>query len=266
MAAPPADTSAALAALAAPARAEDHVRSLVRGVKVLSLDAGNTIIFLDHARLSAWLGAKGFRVTAEALVATEGEAKLLQERGGMLDVAWTGRERPGAAGWGRMVGTMVHCAGVPADAIAAFLPDLWAEHCRLNLWSLVPAGFGEAVDAARARGVKVVVVSNSEGMLDGLFRDLGIRRHIDLLLDSGVVGVEKPDPRIFAMALEAFDARPEAALHLGDSIATDVLGARAAGVPVALIDPYGHCDGRELDVPRVRGVVEVALALATATD
>ncbi len=233
---------------------------LVRGVRLLCLDAGNTVIFLDHARLAGL--APGFNVTAEALVRAEGEAKLLQEKGGMLEVAWGARGAPGAAGWGRTVGTMLHRAGVPAGEVAALLDALWVEHVRLNLWSLVPPGFGEAVDAARARGVKVAIVSNSEGMLEPLFAALGVAPHIDLLLDSGKLGVEKPDPRIFQLALDAFDVRPEEALHLGDSIATDVLGARAAGVRVALVDPFGHCEGRELAVPRVAGVVEVARALA----
>jgi putative hydrolase of the HAD superfamily len=98
-------------------------------------------------------------------------------------------------------------------------------------------------------------------MLDLLFAELGVSPHIDLLLDSGKVGVEKPDPRIFQKALDTFGVGPERALHLGDSIATDVLGARAAGIRVALIDPYGHCEGRALDVPRVAGVVEVARTL-----
>jgi FMN phosphatase YigB (HAD superfamily) len=52
------------------------------------------------------------------------------------------------------------------------------------------------------------------------------------------------------------------ALHLGDNYATDVLGARAAGMRVALVDPYGHLDGRHADVPRVPGAAEVARALA----
>lgn len=74
--------------------------------------------------------------------------------------------------------------------------------------------------------------------------------------------MEKPDPRIFRLALDAFGATAAEALHLGDSIATDVLGARAAGIRVALIDPYGHTAGRAADVPRVTGVVEVARALS----
>jgi FMN phosphatase YigB (HAD superfamily) len=51
-------------------------------------------------------------------------------------------------------------------------------------------------------------------------------------------------------------------LHLGDNFVTDVGGARAAGLRVALIDPFGHLAGRHTDVPRVSGVSEVADAIA----
>lgn len=242
----------------------DMLRGLVRGVRLLCLDAGNTVIFLDHARLASWAALHGAPVTAAALIQTEGEAKLAQERGGMLDVDWDGRSHPGAVGWGRMVGTMLHLAGIPEATVRSWLGALWVEHVRLNLWSLVPPGLGEALDAARGGGVKVAIVSNSEGMLDELFVALGVRGHFDLVLDSGKVGVEKPDPAIFRMALDRFGVAPGEALHLGDSIATDVEGARAAGLRVALIDPHGHCEGRATDVPRVEGVVSVARALVAA--
>jgi HAD superfamily hydrolase (TIGR01509 family) len=240
-----------------------ELEGLVRGVKLLCLDAGNTIIFLDHARLAGWATAHGVGIDAETLVKTEGEAKLLQEQHSLLDVPWAGDGLPGAKGWGRMVGTILHRAGVPSHTVTAWLPLLWVEHVRLNLWSLVPEGLGAALDAARARGVKIAIVSNSEGMLEELFVRLGVAPHLDLLLDSGKLGVEKPDPRIFRMALDKFGVGSEEALHLGDSIATDVLGAQAAGIRLALVDPYHHTDGRALDIPRVAGVVEVARAMAS---
>jgi HAD superfamily hydrolase (TIGR01509 family) len=236
----------------------------ITGVRLLSLDAGNTVIFLDHARIAAWLSTQGFTVTARALIDGEGAAKRLQEEGALSTVEWEGKSLPGARGWGGMIGTTMREAGVPEEALAALLPPLWAEHVRKNLYSLVPEGLGAALDAVRERGVKVAIVSNSEGMLEGLFVTLGIRGHFDLVADSGRLGFEKPDPRIFRYALDAFGVRPEDALHLGDSIATDVLGAQRAGVRVMLVDPYGHCAGRALDVPRVSGVVEVAEAILAA--
>jgi HAD superfamily hydrolase (TIGR01509 family) len=234
---------------------------LVRDVDLLCLDAGNTVIFLDHERLAELVRKAGHEVLAGDLVRTEGEAKALAETGDLVDVSWKYRDRPGAIGWGRMVGTIAVQAGLEPSKVAELLDAAWPIHEKTNLWCKVPQGLGAALDAIRALGVKVAIISNSEGMLDRLFTDLGILQHFDLVVDSGKVGVEKPDPRIFEIALERFDVPASRALHLGDMFATDILGARAAGIRNALIDPFKHYAGRHAEVPRVPGVVEVARAI-----
>jgi FMN phosphatase YigB (HAD superfamily) len=235
---------------------------LVSGVEVLCLDAGNTVIFLDHERLARLLARAGFRTDARGLVRAEGLAKRDQELETLLDPDWPGRALPGARPWGAMVGTIVTHAGVPAKALPDLLPAIWEDHVALNLWSRVPDGLPAALSRIRGLGVRVVIVSNSEGMLEPLFERLGLRAHLDRVVDSALAGIAKPDPGIFLEALRPYGTPPGKALHLGDSIATDVAGAKAAGVRVALVDPYGHCAGRALDVPRVPGAVEVAHAIA----
>jgi putative hydrolase of the HAD superfamily len=241
------------------------LESLVRGVRLLSLDAGNTVIFLDHARLAAIVARHGFVTDAATLIRTEGAAKRRHARADMIQVAWAHDAEPGARGWGAMLATTVAEAGFPRERLPALLADAWREHVQKNLWCLVPEGFSIAMGRVRARGVKVVLVSNSEGMLDRLFAELGILGDFDLLLDSGKVGIEKPDPRIFAIALERYGIAPDAALHLGDIYSTDITGARAAGMRAGLVDPYGHYDGMFEDVPRVPGVVAVTEALTRET-
>ena len=246
-----------------------ELRALVTPrVELLCLDAGNTVIFLDHHRLAELLReAVSFVTTAETLVRAEGEAKRRAEpsaekpTGDLFDCDWGQRDRPGAPAWGRMVGTILVHAGVSEDVVPTALGRLWRSHEARNLWCKVPEGLGEALDAMRAGGAKVAIISNSEGMLERLFRELGILDHFDLVVDSGVAGVEKPDPRIYRIAFDHFGVTPEAAVHLGDVFATDILGARAAGCRYALIDPFGHYAGRHLDVPRVAGVVSVADAI-----
>jgi putative hydrolase of the HAD superfamily len=107
-------------------------------------------------------------------------------------------------------------------------------------------------------------VSNSEGQLETLLNEVGVLRVVDMVVDSGVVGVEKPDPRIFQFALDRFGIPAARALHLGDIYVTDVLGARGAGLRAALIDPFGHLAGRHADVARVAGAAAVARAIAVA--
>jgi FMN phosphatase YigB (HAD superfamily) len=242
--------------------AEDVPASLVRDVDLLCLDAGNTVIFLDHERLAGIVReVTGFVVSPADLIQAEGRAKALAETGGLRDATWKFRERPGAANWGKMVATIVSEGGLDPEKLPALLEATWPLHETKNLWCKVPTGLGVALDAVRARGVKTAIVSNSEGMLDRLFSDLGIRSHLDILVDSGIVGVEKPDPRIFEIALEAANVPRERALHLGDIFATDILGAQAAKIRCALIDPFGHYAGRHPGIPRVPGVLEVARAM-----
>jgi HAD superfamily hydrolase (TIGR01509 family) len=238
--------------------------TLVHDVDLLCLDAGNTVVFLEHDRLAAECAREGFATSANALIGAEGEAKCAIECGEGLGVGWSQAHVPSARGWGLVVGTMLCRAGLAAERIPRLLDALWLAHSRRNLWSLVPNGLCEALDGVRATGVRVAVVSNSEGTLEKLFDDLGILANFDLVIDSGIAGIEKPDAGIFRVALEHFGVSAARALHLGDTYATDVLGARAAGMRVALIDPYDHFAGRHPDVLRVPGAPQVADAIARA--
>jgi HAD superfamily hydrolase (TIGR01509 family) len=239
--------------------------TLYDDVDLLSLDAGNTVIFLDHERLSGLVRESGHPLTAPQLIASEGYAKrALSADGPVVEVAWTHRGAPGARSWGRMLATMLAHAGVVAAALPLLLDHLWASHVELNLYSKVPEGFSAAMSALRTSGVKVAIVSNSEGMLDPLFAKLGILDCFDAVVDSAKVGVEKPDPRIFEIACERTGTTAARALHLGDTFATDIVGARNAGMRYALIDPFGHYAGLLEDVPRAAGVVEVSEAILRA--
>lgn len=238
--------------------------SLVRDVDLLCLDAGNTLVFLDHARVASICARAGFATTAEALRAAEGRAKIALEEGTALHVAWSRAHVAASRGWAGYLGTLVAAAGLAPALVPAALEALWPEHEAKNLFSLVPEELPPALGRARAAGMRVAVVSNSEGKLEALLEDVGLRPVLDLVVDSARVGVEKPDPRIFGVALERFGVPPARALHVGDLYATDVVGARAAGMRVALVDPFGHLRGRHPDVARVSGVAEVAEALARA--
>ena len=105
---------------------------------------------------------------------------------------------------------------------------LWSEQPTANLWRKpIPA----MVDLARelaARGAHVGVLSNSEGRLAELLEEIGMATIFGVIVDSGRVGMEKPDPRIFAHTLAALGAEGQG-IHIGDSWAADVMGARGAG-------------------------------------
>jgi putative hydrolase of the HAD superfamily len=231
-------------------------------VDLLCLDAGNTMVFLDHGRLARACEAAGFPTSAAELNAAEGATKIALLHGAADAFTWGRSQGPSVRSWGRFVGTMAMHSGLGVERVPALLDALWVEHRAKNFWYLVPEGLAAALDDVRSCGVPVAVVSNSEGRLEGLLDEVGLLASVDMVVDSGVVGIEKPDPRIFRIPLDRFGVPPSRALHLGDVYSTDVLGARAAGVHVALVDPFGHLAGLHEDVPRVGGAAEVARAIA----
>jgi putative hydrolase of the HAD superfamily len=95
----------------------------------------------------------------------------------------------------------------------------------------------EPILARLAKRYRLGVVSNFYGNLEGILSAEGLRAHFSVVADSGVLGVEKPDPKIFLHAARALDSRPEECVMVGDSVPRDVKGAAAAGMRMALVCP-----------------------------
>ena len=118
-----------------------------------------------------------------------------------------------------------------------------------------------ALAALRARGLRMVVVSNANGTLRAHLDRLGLTPRFDFVLDSADEGVEKPDPRFFEIALERSGAVRETTIHVGDLYYVDVVGARAAGLRGVLLDE-GNLRP-DADCPRVRSLDELVHRIAT---
>lgn len=97
-----------------------------------------------------------------------------------------------------------------------------------------------ALDALRERGVLLGVVSNWDSRLPSLLAALGLRDRFGAIAVSALEGVEKPDPRIFRIALDRLGVEPERALHVGDHPELDVRGALSAGIDAAFLDRGGR--------------------------
>jgi HAD superfamily hydrolase (TIGR01509 family) len=120
----------------------------------------------------------------------------------------------------------------------------------------------EGLAAFRALGLRLVVVSNSDGTAERGLAAAGLRPYFEAVMDSAVVGYEKPDPRIFEHALAAIGGAPERAAHVGDLYHADVTGARAAGVHAVLLDPFD--DWQAVDCERARDLPDLAARIAEA--
>jgi putative hydrolase of the HAD superfamily len=92
-----------------------------------------------------------------------------------------------------------------------------------------------ALDALRARGLRIVVVSNWDASLHERLEETGLAPLVDGAVASAEIGHAKPDPAIFAHALALAGVPPAAALHAGDTLEADVEGALAAGLRAVLV-------------------------------
>ncbi|MFQ5882394.1 MAG: HAD-IA family hydrolase [Candidatus Methylomirabilales bacterium] len=98
-------------------------------------------------------------------------------------------------------------------------------------------GAKDVLAELRTRGYLLGVISNADGRLEAILKEEALAEHLSVIVDSHVVGLEKPDPRIFRLALERIGVAPEEAVYVGDFYRLDVIGARGAGLHAILLDP-----------------------------
>jgi putative hydrolase of the HAD superfamily len=140
----------------------------------------------------------------------------------------------GARGWWQrfLCRFCEHLDAPPASRFAA--AELFHRFGGGEAWEIYPE-VPEVLDALRARGLRLGVISNWDLRLPELLRQLDLARRFDVVAYSSAVGVEKPDSRIFRRALRELGVEPRAALHVGDSRLEDLEGAIAAGMRALLL-------------------------------
>ena len=89
----------------------------------------------------------------------------------------------------------------------------------------------ETLDALRTAGKRLALISNADVLEAAGWPDSPLAARFDHAIFSCDVGLVKPEPAIYALALERLGARPEDAVFVGDGGSNEFAGARAAGVP-----------------------------------
>lgn len=113
-----------------------------------------------------------------------------------------------------------------------------------------------ALEELAGRGVTLGVVSNFEPWLADILALQEVDHLFATVAISGVLGVAKPDPRIFEAALSEAGAEPAATVHVGDQPANDVVAARAVGITPVLIDRFARYPEPD-DTHRVGDLMEL---------
>lgn len=209
-------------------------------VRVVSFDVGETLlrpypgfgrIVLDCCRNEGEAFADD-RVPAIEAYADSYFADL-RRRGKTFSLSPTQSRRV----WTDIYREFLASENVPADRAIFLTERIYATFLAHTSYRL----FDDVLPVLRAlrdRGFRIGVTSNWESWLPGLLVTTGLSPLLDFQIVSGEVGYEKPDRRIFDAAVTASRVDPSSILHVGDSLASDVRGAVAAGLGAILLDRF----------------------------
>ncbi len=226
----------------------------MKTVRTVMLDAGNTILHLDFPYIAEVLREYGVATNVAALEKAEARARAEVDRQHVVGTTTD------TARWFLYFRMIFSGVGMASDAeIAEAFGKLEARHRVTNLWCRVPHEVPPVLMELKKKYL-LGVVSNADGRIRSLLEQVGLLHFMDFVVDSGQIGVEKPDPRIFEFALRAANAQPGEAVHVGDLMHVDVAGAAACGIRPILMDPFdNHCGAH---CARIRNFSELPRAIS----
>ncbi len=225
-------------------------------IRFILLDAGGTLVFPNFRRIAEEFGRDGIRVDVDALASADARVRFDLDRPEILSRIATETDE---MRWFRYIENLARQAGAAAVP-QAVVDRLKAYHDTENLWEDVPPDVPAALDHL-AKSYRLGVVSNANGTVRAKLQRLGLAARFETIVDSREEGIEKPDPRLFRVALRRMQARPDETAYVGDLFHVDVEGARAAGLRPVLLDPHGMYVGRPC--VRVAKLADVPVALTS---
>ncbi len=204
-------------------------------MRAVMFDAGNTLLHLDYP----WLAAEARRLRRDFAPAPGdlGRAAARVGRTGWPTRDGAGRAIPFFQGYFGAIAAQVGLGSEQAVSFAAAAREENLTDPR-GLWRLCAPGAAATLASLAAKGLLIGVVSNADGRVESQLAAAGLRDNLLVVVDSHLTGVEKPDPRIFHLALEQLGVNAQDALFVGDLFDVDILGARTAGLHALLYDPW----------------------------
>ena len=222
-------------------------------IKTVFFDVGNTLTYVDLESVLRPLAKRGVRASE-----SEYRTAAVQARRAMDRLCAAGQQpNPDAQYWKLFLDTFLESVGVRNEKIATEMAFEWRS---ARNWTRI-APDTPAVLERLGKRYDLAVITNSDGTTARLLKAIGLSRHFRSIIDSGVVGHQKPAPEIFHAALKAMGAEVEESVYVGDIYSVDYVGATSVGMKAVLIDELGTYDG--LDLPRISKLAELETLLET---
>ncbi len=207
----------------------------------ITLDVGGVFVVPNHDRLADAFSSAGVAVDRSDFW-----------DGHYLAMHAVDEARSPAETFGTYVPAFCHHVGLRDAAFDAGVAALEVLFGPSGLWSEPIVESVAAIRKLDDAGIPMAVVSNADGSVHQILDDAGVCQvgpgpyvSVAVIVDSGALGIAKPDPATFTPALHVLGTEPGRTLHVGDSVHYDVAGAEAAGMVAVHFDPRRLCRSAE---------------------
>jgi putative hydrolase of the HAD superfamily len=193
-------------------------------------DIGNTLFFYNYEFLSALIGER-FNMDIHALELCETHKKV-RDQVNSEGILSRGHDEV----WSEIYTRWLSLVGIEKPVAERIKEAIRTHPFKHLFWACMDEGTPQMLDWFRERGYRLGVISNAEGQIRRLLEHAGIDSKFDVIADSGMLGVTKPDEGIFRYALESVGVKASKSVYVGDIYDIDVIGARRAGMLPVLVD------------------------------
>jgi HAD superfamily hydrolase (TIGR01509 family) len=219
-------------------------------IDVIFFDVGNTLLFPDHEKTLAPLWKRGVHPDEAQLQGAERVAR--QE----MDLLVSRTRKVDQQYWETYYSHLLRTLGITDISLRLELVSLARTSSN---WSRIRSGTLEALDAIKKK-YRLGAISNSDGHMAERLAACGFAGYFERIIDSAIVGHEKPSPEIFQAAVKAMSVTARQAVYVGDIYSVDYLGAQKVGMPAVLMDVAGVYATRNL--PRMESLDELEAILS----
>jgi putative hydrolase of the HAD superfamily len=224
----------------------------LKSVKAICFDLGDTLASTDPPylhRIAQAMRDSGLDISDKdfELVYTKADYKLFlkhKEKGGLTPTQYRQWFLP-----------LLYESLISDDEVDEFRRKVRYEMSKVDFGRVPLPGAHDLLDYLKGRGYRLAVISNNDGRAEEKCEEVGIREYFDIVLDSTVLDLIKPDPRIFKHALEKLGLDSREVIHVGDMYGADVMGGMNAGLDVIWLN---HRNIEGLSHPLIKEVAQLS--------